>query len=204
MTLLSPGTQSSRPITDRVKESLFDVLYNYELPGGAVVADLFCGVGSLGLEALSRGAKSVTFVEKDERILATLKKNIERAGFHKQARVVRANAFAVGAALGSAQEKCNLVFVDPPYAATENVQADSALAGLLDVLGEQVTEDVMVIVRTSRDVSLLDRYGRFCVAQRRQWGTMAVTILTKAEDTTSQTTGDTQEDDEQAGGNTDH
>jgi 16S rRNA (guanine966-N2)-methyltransferase len=197
MTLFSPKTQTSRPITDRVKESLFSVLYNYGLPGGATVADLFCGVGSLGLEALSRGAKFVTFVEKDERILATLKRNIEKAGFVKESRVIRANAFAVGAAIGLAEEKCRLVFVDPPYASTQDVHADSALAGLLDVLGEQVTDDGMVIVRTRRGVSLLNQYGRFRVAERRQWGTMAVSILTKAE-------SDTRENDKQAGGNKDH
>ena len=83
MHLLGPKTEGSRPITDRVKESLFSVLYKYDLPDGAVVADLFCGVGSLGLEALSRGAKCVTFVEKDQRIIAVLKKNIEKAGFVK-------------------------------------------------------------------------------------------------------------------------
>jgi 16S rRNA (guanine966-N2)-methyltransferase len=179
MTLFSPKTQSSRPITDRVKESLFSVLYNYELPSGATVADLFCGVGSLGLEALSRGAKFVTFIEKDERIIATLKRNIEKAGFLKESRVVRANAFIVGTAPRLGEEKCGLVFVDPPYAATGNVDSDSPLAGLLDMLGEQVTDDGMVIVRASRDVSLLNQYGQFRVADRRQWGTMAVTILTK-------------------------
>ncbi len=204
MTLFSPKTDSSRPITDRVKESLFNVLYNHDLPSGAIVADLFCGVGSLGLEALSRGAKSVTFVEKDERIIATLKKNIEKAGFVRESRAVRANAFIVGAAPRPGEEKCGLVFVDPPYAATGNVDSDSPLAGLLEVLGEQVTDDVMVIVRTRRDVSLLNQYGRFRVAERRQWGTMAVAILTKAKNDIPHTISDTQEDDKQAGGNKDH
>jgi len=197
MTLLSPKTDSSRPITDRVKESLFNVLYNYGLPSGATVADLFCGVGSLGLEALSRGAEFVTFVEKDDRIIATLKKNIEKAGFAKDSKVVRANAFTVGAALGAGGAKCKLVFVDPPYAATDIVGADSPLARLLDMLGEQVTDDAMVIARTRSDVTLLNQYGQFRVAERRTWGTMAVTILTNAK-------GDTPENDKQTGGNKDH
>ena len=64
MKLLIPDTRETRPITDRVKESLFMILQNYDLLAGARVADLFCGVGSLGLEAISRGAASVTFVEK--------------------------------------------------------------------------------------------------------------------------------------------
>ena len=180
MKLLSPNTQSSRPITDRVKESLFSVLYKYDLPDGAKVADLFCGVGSLGLEALSRGAEFMTFVEKDPRIIAILNKNIERADFAKESKVIRANAFKIGAVIGSGVEQYGLVFVDPPYVASMNVGPDSNLSGLLELLGEQVTTDGIVIVRTSGDVILLEQYGQFQIAERRQWGTMAVTILEKS------------------------
>jgi 16S rRNA (guanine966-N2)-methyltransferase len=179
MKLLSPGTQVSRPITDRVKESLFSVLYRYDLPEGARVADLFCGVGSLGLEALSRGAQFVTFVEKDPRIITVLNKNIEKAGFVKESKVVRANAFIFGAIVSSGMEKYGLVFVDPPYVEATNVQADSPLGCLLELLGEQVAADGIVIVRTSLGVNLLEQYGQFQIAERRTWGTMAVSILTK-------------------------
>src|SRR4030042_1924574 len=128
MKLLSPKTDTSRPITDRVKESLFDVLYNFGFPEGKIVADLFCGVGSLGLEALRRGAEFVTFVEQDIKIVATLKRNIEKAGFAGQSKVIRANAFRTSAPPAEpAVEISNyklqisnfkgydLVFVDPPY-----------------------------------------------------------------------------------------
>ena len=178
--MLSPKTRGSRPITDRVKESLLNVLYKYGLPDGAIVADLFCGVGSLGLEALSRGAELVTFVEKDPRIIATLKTNIEKAGFVKESKIIRANAFKVGAVIDSAARKYDLVFVDPPYSATRNVGAGSTLGGLLDLLVDQAIEGGIVVIRTGRDVSLLDRYGRFEISERRQWGTMAVTILAKS------------------------
>ena len=57
--LLSPKGDISRPITDRVKESLFSVLYKYDIPAEMVVADIFSGVGSIGLEALSRGANAL-------------------------------------------------------------------------------------------------------------------------------------------------
>jgi len=180
MKLLSPQTQSSRPITDRVKESLFSVLYKYDLPGGAIVADVFSGVGSLGLEALSRGAEFATFVEKDPMIISILNKNIERAGFAKASKVIRANAFNVGAVVGSGMKKYGLVFVDPPYAESMNVQPDSPLGGLMELLGEQVAADGIVVVRTSGDVSLLERNGQFQIAERRHWGTMAVTILEKS------------------------
>jgi len=179
MRLLSPRTQVSRPITDRVKESLFSVLYKYDLPGGAIAADLFCGVGSLGLEALSRGAEFVTFIERDPRIISVLNKNVEKAGFVRESKVIRANAFKIGALLNSERQKYGLVFVDPPYAATMDVQDGSALSGLLDLLGEQVAGDGIVVVRTGQEVSLLERYGEFLVIERRRWGTMVVNILWK-------------------------
>ncbi len=179
MRLLSPATRGSRPITDRVKESLFSVLYRYDLPADAIVADLFCGVGSLGLESLSRGARVVTFVEKDPKIIATLNANIEKAGFVQNSKVIRTDAFGIAPAVGTGEEDYDLVFVDPPYAASGNVRADSPLSGLLDLWVDQVTAGGLVIVRTSRDVSLLDRYGQFRIAERRTWGTMTVTILVK-------------------------
>jgi 16S rRNA (guanine966-N2)-methyltransferase len=180
MKLLSPATRASRPITDRVKESLFSVLYRYDLPAGAIVADLFCGVGSLGLESLSRGARFVTFVEKDREIVATLEKNIEKAGFVQNSKVIRTDAFRVAPAVGTGEDDYDLVFVDPPYADSMNTGADSPLADLLDLWVDQVTADGIVVVRTSKEVTLLDRYGQFQIEERREWGTMAVTILTKS------------------------
>lgn len=174
---MSPAGRISRPITDRVKESLFDVLSNYGMPGGAVVADLFAGVGSLGLEALSRGAEFVTFVEQDLRTAGLLKRNIEKAGFERDSRVIRANAFKLGAPVESGREQYNLVFVDPPYAATRDVSEGSSLSGLMDLLGGQVGADAMLAVRTEGDTILAERYGRFGVIERRRWGTMVVTIL---------------------------
>jgi 16S rRNA (guanine966-N2)-methyltransferase len=177
MKLFSPKTDASRPITDRVKESLFSVLYKYDLPGGKIVADLFCGVGSLGLEALSRGAEFVTFVEKDPNIIATLKKNIEKAGFVGESKIVRADAFKIGAPIS--ERKYDLVFVDPPYSATRETKEGSPLSKLLVLLTEQLSPDGIVIVRTEKRTELLEQYGQLGVIERRQWGSMAVTILRK-------------------------
>ena len=178
--MLSPTTRASRPITDRVKESLFSVLYRYDLPADAIVADLFCGVGSLGLESLSRGARFVTFVEKDPKIIATLNTNIEKAGFVQNSKVVRTDAFGIAPAIGTGEEDYDLVFIDPPYADSRNVRADSPLSGLLGLWVDQVAANGIIVVRTSKDVTLLDQYGQFAIAERREWGTMAVTILAKS------------------------
>ena len=175
--MLSPKTQLSRPITDRVKESLFSVLYKYDLPRSKVVADLFSGVGSLGLESLSRGAEFVTFVEKDPKVVAILKKNIEKAGFVKDSKVMRADAFRIGASVGFDERKYDLTFVDPPYLDTKDAGESSPLSGLMTLLSQQLDAHGIVVLRTDRRTPLLERYGRFQVIERRRWGTMAVTIL---------------------------
>jgi 16S rRNA (guanine966-N2)-methyltransferase len=188
MKLLSPTTDATRPITDRVKQSLFDVLVNYDLLSGARVADLFCGVGSLGLESLSRGAAFVTFVEKSGEVIDVLEKNIAKAGFGERSRVVLASAFQVGAPVG-AGERYDLVFVDPPYASTREIGSGSSLAELLDILREQVVPRGIVVVRTHRSVTLLEDYGLFHVVDRRRWGTMAVVLL-QAKGDEQQASGD--------------
>ena len=177
MKLFGPKTDVSRPITDRVKESLFNVLYKYGIPEGKTAADVFSGVGSMGLEALSRGAASVVFVEKDPAITAVLKKNIEKAGFVNQSKVIKADAFKVGAALGFDGRKYDIIFVDPPYFLTKNTGTASPLSGLLDLLGGQTASDGLVVVRTHESTVLSERYGRLVVIERRRWGTMVITIL---------------------------
>jgi len=170
----------SWPITDRVKESLFSVLYKYDLPNEEIVADLFCGVGSLGLEALSRGAEYVTFVEQDTKIAEVLEKNITKAGFVKESKVIKANAFKFG--LLPDGRKYGLIFVDPPYADTKEAGQDSPLGKLLSNASEQLTANGIVVVRTERRTELLNQYGLLQIIERRQWGTMAVTILRKRTD----------------------
>ncbi len=177
MKLLSPKGVDSRPITDRVKESLFSVLYKYGLPKDKVVADLFCGVGSLGLEALSRGAEFVIFVEQDPKVISTLNRNIEKAAFVKESKVITANAFKIGAPVDFDRQRCDLIFVDPPYACTENVEAGSPVGQLLASVSEQVVPDGFVVVRTRKRTELLEQYSGLQVIERRQWGTMAVSIL---------------------------
>jgi len=176
MKLLCPKTQDTRPVTDRIKESLFNVLRNYDLVEDRRVADVFSGVGSLGLEALSRGAQFVTFVEQDPKIAACLDKNIAKAGFVAQSRVMRVNAFRVGAPIQPGGAKHDLVFVDPPYVRTHEAGAGSLLDRLLGTLGHQVTEKGVAVVRTERGVTLLDAYGSFEVIDRREWGSMTLAL----------------------------
>jgi len=182
MSLFSPETEVSRPILDRVKGSLFSVLYNYGLPQDKRVADLFCGVGSLGLEAISRGAVSVTFIEKDQRILTILKRNIEKAGFGKQSKVIRADVFKVGAAASADEQIYDIIFVDPPYPLTKDAGAGSLLDRLLVLLDMRLAAKGIVIVRTEEHTRLLERYGKLSIIEQRKWGTMTITILGRKKD----------------------
>lgn len=177
MRLFSPKGFNTRPIIDRVKESLFSVLYKYDVIEGGIVADLFCGTGSLGLEALSRGAKCVCFIEKDRKAVELLNRNIAKSGFVAQSKAICANAFKIGAPAGEDFEECGLVFVDPPYAMSYDTEADSRLGRLLERLAEQIKDKGVVVVRTSEKAKLLDKYRKLHIIDRRHWGTMNVVIL---------------------------
>lgn len=106
--LVAPAGRATRPTADRVREAVFSMLGDLD---GAVVLDLFAGSGALGLEALSRGAASATFVDSDARAVAAVRRNLESVG--ATAEVHRRDALAHLEAAGGAH--FDLVFVDPPY-----------------------------------------------------------------------------------------
>ena len=102
-----------RPTADRVREALFSSLGSRVHE--AQVLDLFAGSGSLGLEALSRGAASVVFVERSAKVQKVLRRNIEDLGFDAQARVIPGDATAALRLLDTEKARFHLVFCDPPY-----------------------------------------------------------------------------------------
>ena len=177
MKLLPPKDDTTRPITDRIKESIFSVLYKYDLIDGRRVADLFCGTGSFGLESLSRGAVWAAFVEQNLKVVDVLKKNLEKAGFVDVSKVLRTNAFKIGAPVGFEEQKYSLIFVDPPYILSRDARGNSQLGKLLQLLQGQLSSDGLAVVRTEKRISLLDRYGQLEIIDRRTWSGMAVTFL---------------------------
>lgn len=104
-----PG-ETTRPITDRVKESLFDILGPFV--EGARVLDLFAGTGGVGIEALSRGAHEAVFVERDRRALATIRRNLEATHLADRARVVGGDVF--GYLSRPPEEPFDLIYIAPP------------------------------------------------------------------------------------------
>ncbi|MFQ5894355.1 MAG: 16S rRNA (guanine(966)-N(2))-methyltransferase RsmD [Nitrospinota bacterium] len=105
--------QSTRPTAERVREALFDILgLRVE---GARVLDLFAGTGALGLEALSRGAAEVLFIEKDPVAFRLLGENLVHCGFGARGRLLRADVRGALRSLARKGERFDLVFLDPPY-----------------------------------------------------------------------------------------
>lgn len=155
--LRSP-TSGTRPMADRMKESLFSALGDLE---GINVLDLYAGSGSLGLEALSRGAKKAIFVESGRDAILKLEQNIETCDFGDRSEVVWSD---VQSALGRPSgERMDLIFVDPPYSVSvEAVQRD--LESL--VMGGFLTDEGRVVVHRQVKESRLKPLGLALVWER--------------------------------------
>ncbi len=110
--LNAPSGGGTRPITDRAKESIFNMLQSLGGVEGATVLDLFAGSGSFGIECLSRGAERVTFVERDRHAAQVLRDNVDRLDFADRSEILVAS---VERAL-SGRGQVDIAFCDPPYA----------------------------------------------------------------------------------------
>jgi len=116
--ILPPKDKLTRPLKDLTKESIFNILkhskiLNVELENSNIL-DLFSGVGSFGLECLSRNAKSVTFLENYTEVLNILKKNIDNLNQQNQTKVIERDIFSENT-LKFLNDKFDIIFMDPPY-----------------------------------------------------------------------------------------
>jgi 16S rRNA (guanine966-N2)-methyltransferase len=177
MRLLSPKGRDTRPITDRVKESVFNIMMKWGLPDGAAAADLFCGTGSMGLEALSRGARWVTFIDRDRRAVEILDQNIARAGFLEQSRSICHNVLILGAPVQ--EDLYDLVFVDPPYEMSTDCGPDTKVGALMEKIDLQVKDGAIVILRTHLRALVSQTYGLLEQIDKREWGSMKVMFFRK-------------------------
>jgi len=146
-----------RPTSDRLRETLFNVLGPNV--AGARVLDLFAGTGAIGIEALSRGASEVVFVENHPPAAALIRRNLDALGIRSGATVLGVDALR-GLEKFSSRSKSSeagfgFVFLDPPYAAADEY------ARVLDFLGHSklIARDGIVVAEHRRKVDLLERYG---------------------------------------------
>jgi 16S rRNA (guanine966-N2)-methyltransferase len=160
--------QTTRPTADRVRETLFSMLTSrmgsFE---GLRVADLFAGSGALGLEALSRGAASATFVEKDSAAVAVIRRNAEKLGAGARVTILATSALALPSA-----GPFDLVLADPPYASGSGTDA---LTKLLDA--GWATNGCWIAIETERGDRVEPPNGAPSVEAERDVGRARITLL---------------------------
>jgi 16S rRNA (guanine966-N2)-methyltransferase len=170
--LRAPEGSDTRPTSDRVRESVFNVLgHGIEGPElvGARVIDLFAGTGALGLEAISRGAAYTLFVEEAAGARAAIRDNVEAMGLTGETRIFRRDATSLGPA--GTMAPFAFAFLDPPYG---KGLAELALASLAE--GGWLVPGAIAIVEERRDVTLAPPAG-FTMLDNRTYGDTAVTFL---------------------------
>ena len=163
--IAAPKGRETRPTSDRVREATFMLIGPLD---GANVLDVFAGSGAMGLEALSRGAERATFVEADDAAARMIGQNLEKLRL-TGARIVRRDAARALAAEAAAGAKYDLVLVDPPYDAYEQLQP--TLARYLPAV---VSEDGLVVVETSARV---EPELPLALVKSRRYGSTRVTLF---------------------------
>lgn len=170
-TLLSPKDESIRPTADRVREAVFNILASRMGPSleGKRVLDLFAGTGALGLEALSRGAANVVFVDNGAEARGLIRDHIEAFGAGGLTKLLRRDATDLGPAgtLGP----FDLIFLDPPYGKGLGERA------LLSArAGSWIAPGATIVLEEGSDIALELPQG-FTVDDRREYGAAAVSFI---------------------------
>jgi 16S rRNA (guanine(966)-N(2))-methyltransferase RsmD len=162
--LVAPQGDATRPTSDRLRETLFNVVAtNLQ---DSVWIDLFAGSGAVGIEALSRGARMVYFVESSRRAAEFIRKNLESLSIREGYEVQEREAVAALRLLDSAAVECDFCFLDPPY------EEASAYDETLDFVAQSqlITPRSLVIAEHSKHQDLGDRYGALLRSRKLQQG----------------------------------
>jgi len=165
-----------RPSPSRLRQAVFDVLQDVE---GTRVLDLFCGAGTFGLEALSRGAAHAFFVDRSHRSLSVVRRNVALLGIEDAATIVRADALAAAARIEPLAQGADLAWLDPPYALFRTPRDRAAIERLLEGLaanGGSGGPACLAVEHPAREDPPLAPHGYEAAAPRR-FGESAVTFF---------------------------
>lgn len=157
--LKTPQGPDTRPTTDRIKETLFNILQS-RLPCN-VFLDLCSGSGGIGIEALSRGARRAYFVESGKEAARCIADNLHFTGFEDRAVLLRQDV--VSAVLAIREKEADLIFLDPPYRANLEEPVLAALSGMA-----YVTQHTLLIIEAekNRDFSFSRQYGFYVTREK--------------------------------------
>jgi len=172
--LLGPKGLRFRPTTGRVKESIFNYL-NQKVEGSRFL-DLFSGTGALGLEALSRGAKEIYFIEKSSYSINLLSRNIDLCGYKAKTRIFKGDVFEVVKKLGRVNEIFDIILADPPFKEGFHSKILSTVSQS-EVL---LPKGLLVIEHESHDKD--DGHHQLEPIKQKQFGASVVSIYQKLGD----------------------
>ncbi len=170
--LKSPKGTRTRPTSDLLRQALFNVLG--ARIQGARVLDLFAGTGAVGLEALSRGASTATFVEVNHRAVESLRTNLRTLNLTGRARVVVGEVLPVLSRLQAAGESFDCIFLDPPYAGDLAARCVEILAH-----GGLLSDNAVLVAQVFHKTALPERVGGLRRIWRRRYGESSLTLYTK-------------------------
>lgn len=168
--LLTPKDYNVRPTADRVKESLFNIINN-RLPG-AKVLDAFAGTGNLGLEAWSRGAEQITFVDQSATSLKLVASNIAKCRAEKSCQMLRGNVITLLSRLGESGEQFDIIFSDPPYNHGWNAQL---VEGLLHI--PLLKPGGLLVLEYSNKETLPELPAEFTEIRTQKYGETFISLI---------------------------
>ncbi len=179
--LACPRTGDVRPTMDQVRGAIFSSLA--ESVPGARVLDLFAGAGSLGIEALSRGAQSVTFVERDRRTLECIRGNLDKTRLSRDAEVICLDAFtALSRTLASRQFDC--IFADPPYTSADQPRDFAGLLVTNEHLPQVLAPGGLFILEKSPRQPLPPDLNGWEIVRQKRYGTTEVIFMRRQTEST--------------------
>ena len=168
--LKTPEGMVTRPTSDKVKEAMFSIIH-FDIPGARVL-DLFGGTGQLGIEALSRGAKSAVFVDAGEPACRLIKENLKRTKLEGQGRVVRSDYLDY---LSRCREQFDIILLDPPYA---EVFLENALKKITEI--DILSENGIIVAERPLGKELPWEFAGFERSKDYKYGNTLVTIYRRA------------------------
>ena len=168
--LKTPDGMLTRPTTDRVKEALFSII-NFDITG-AKVLDLFGGTGQLGIEALSRGAKSAVFVDAREDACKLIKENLKRTKMEQDSRVIRSDYADY---LSRCREQFDIIFLHPPYA---EVFLENALKRITEI--DILQSNGIIVTERPLGKELPWEFENYTRSRDYKYGKTLLTIYRKA------------------------
>ncbi|WP_409368237.1 16S rRNA (guanine(966)-N(2))-methyltransferase RsmD [Lysinibacillus sp. 38-6] len=169
MPLKAVTGSTTRPTTDKVKESIFNIIGPF-FDGGTAL-DLFAGSGGLGIESLSRGAEHAIFIEKDAKAFQVLQENIKKCRYENCSELFRIDAKRAVKALLKRDITLNLVFLDPPYHHKEYYDLVQVL-----VDHEKVQRNGIILCEHAKEVELPSSFGAFLLQRQETYGGTIISV----------------------------